>query len=111
MNLKVIYHNFRIGQVAIYGILTLVNFVVITFSLTDIKDQIPLFLYVPIILSLVVIASIFTGKHFKKIQLKTDSNEIFRHSPELIKTLRLVLEGQDKTVEREKWINKLKDYE
>ncbi len=111
MNLKVIYHNFRVGQVAIYGIITMVNFVIITHTLTIVKYIIPLSVWVPLIMLAVIITSIIVGKHFKKIQLGTDTNELFRHSPELLKTLRLILEGQEPTKQKEEWINKLKEYE
>jgi hypothetical protein len=111
MNLKVIYHNFRVGQVAIYGVLTMINFVIISHTLTVVKYIIPLSVWVPLVMLGVILTSIIVGKQFKKIQLGTDSNEVFRHSPELMKTLRLILEGQEKTVQKEKWINQLKEYE
>jgi len=111
MNLKIIYHNFRVGQVAIYGILTMINFVIISHTLTVVKYYIPLSVYVPMILIAVVLLAIMTGKYFKKIQLGTDSNEVFRHSPELVRTLRLILEGQEENPQNQTWINQLKKYE
>lgn len=87
----------------------MVNFVIITYSLTGIKDQISLEIYVPIILFIVILTSILTGKHFKKIQLGTDTNELFKHSPDLVKTLRLILEGNQE--EKKHWVKKLRGYE
>lgn len=111
LNLKIIYHNFRVGQVAIYGIMTMINFVIISHTLTIVKYHIPLSVWVPLVMVGVIIISIFIGKHFKKIQLGTDTNELFRHSPELLYTLRLILEGQEPNIIKEKWINQLKEYE
>lgn len=111
MDLKIIYHNLRIGQVTIFPLLSMINLIIITYSLTDITKHLPFHVYAPLLVIVLVMAFIIIGKFFKGRQLSTDQNEIFRKQTELIKTLRLILESQELTRKNEAWIRVLKKYE
>ena len=110
--IKEVYHKIRLGQAVVFPVLSMINFIIISYSLTTIKDIIPIHFYIPIfavalISMLMVIGSIFHNK-----QQSTDFNMNFRKQTSLIKSIRLMLESQpNKTPETETWIKELKKME
>ena len=46
--LKQLYHKIRLGQSVIFPVLSMINFLIISYSLTTIKDVIPIYIYIPI---------------------------------------------------------------
>ena len=112
MTIKELYHKIRLGQSVVFPVLSMINFIIISYSLTTIKDIIPIHFYIPIfalalISMLVVIVGIFHSK-----QQSTDFNMNFRKQTHLIKSIRLMLESQlNKTPETETWIKELKKME
>ncbi|MDC4231402.1 MAG: hypothetical protein M8319_03635 [Nitrosopumilus sp.] len=112
MMIKEVYHKIRLGQAVVFPVLSMINFIIISYSLTTIKDIIPIHFYIPIfavalISMLMVIGSIFHNK-----QQSTDFNMNFRKQTSLIKSIRLMLESQpNKTPETETWIKELKKME
>ena len=112
MKIKEFYHKIRLGQAVVFPVLSMINFIIISYSLTTIKDVIPIHFYIPIfavalISMLMVIGSIFHNK-----QQSTDFNMNFRKQTNLIKSIRLMLESQlNKTPEAETWIKELKNME
>ena len=112
MKIKELYHKIRLGQAVVFPVLSMINFIIISYSLTAIKDVIPIHFYIPIfavalISMLMVIGSIFHSK-----QQSTDFNMNFRKQTHLIKSIRLMLESQlNKTPETEMWVKELKKME
>ena len=112
MSIKELYHKMRLGQSVVFPVLSMINFIIISYSLTTIKDVVPIHFYIPIfavalISMLMVIGSIFHNK-----QQSTDFNMNFRKQTHLIKSIRLMLESQlNKTPETETWVKELKKME
>lgn len=112
MMIKELYHKIRLGQSVVFPIISMINFIIISYSLTTIKDVIPIHLYIPIFAAVLISILMVVGSIFHNKQQTTDFNMNFSRQTNLIKSIRLMLESQlNKTQETENWINELKKME
>ena len=112
MMIKEIYHKIRLGQAVIFPVIAMVNFIIISYSLTTIKDVIPIYVYIPIFAAVLITMLMIIGGIFHNKQQSTDFNMNFRKQTSLIKSIRLMLESQSNiTPETETWIKELKKME
>ena len=112
MMFKEIYHKIRLGQSVVFPIISMINFIIISYSLTMIKDVIPIYFYVPIFSIVLISMLMMIGSIFHNKQQSTDFNMNFRKQTFLIKSIRMMLETQlNKTSETETWIKELKKME
>jgi len=112
MALKELYHKLRLGQSVVFPVLSMINFIIISYSLTTIKDVIPIYVYIPIFAAVLISVLMIIGGIFHSKQQSTDFNMNFRKQTSLIKSIRLMLESQsNKNPETETWINELKKME
>jgi hypothetical protein len=112
MTIKELYHKIRLGQTVVFPIISMVNFIIISYSLTMIKDIIPIQVYIPIFAVALISVLMIIGSIFHNKQQSTDFNMNFRKQTYLIKSIRLMLESQtNKTAETENWVNELKKME
>lgn len=110
--IKELYHKIRLGQAVVFPIISMINFIIISYSLTTIKDVIPIHIYIPIFAVILISMLMMIGSIFHNKQQSTDFNMNFRKQTNLIKSIRLMLESQSsKTPETETWINELKKME
>ena len=110
--IKELYHKMRLGQAVIFPVIAMVNFIIISYSLTSIKDVLPIHFYIPIFAVALVSLLVVVGSIFHSKQQSTDFNMNFRKQTNLIKSIRLMLESQsNKTPETETWIKELKKME
>ena len=112
MMIKEIYHKIRLGQSVVFPVISMINFIIISYSLTMIKDIIPIHFYIPIFAVALISILMVIGSIFHNKQQSTDFNMNFRKQTHLIKSIRLMLESQlKKTPETETWIEELKKME
>lgn len=112
MAIKELYHKLRLGQAVIFPVISMINFIIISYSLTTIKDVIPIYIYIPIFAAVLISALMIIGGIFHSKQQSTDFNMNFRKQTSLIKSIRLMLESQSsKSSETETWIKELKKME
>ncbi len=112
MIIKELYHKMRLGQAVVFPVLSMINFIIISYSLTTIKDVIPIHFYIPIFAIVLISMLMVIGSIFHNKQQSTDFNMNFRKQTHLIKSIRLMLESQlNKTPETETWIKELKKME
>ena len=112
MMIKELYHKMRLGQSVVFPVLSMINFIIISYSLTTIKDIIPIHFYIPIFAIVLISMLMVIGSVFHNKQQSTDFNMNFRKQTHLIKSIRLMLESQlNKTPETETWIKELKKME
>ena len=110
--IKELYHKMRLGQSVVFPVLSMINFIIISYSLTTIKDVIPIHFYIPIFAVVLISMLMVIGSIFHNKQQSTDFNMNFRKQTHLIKSIRLMLESQlNKTPETETWIKELKKME
>jgi hypothetical protein len=112
MAIKELYHKIRLGQAVVFPVISMVNFIIISYSLTTIKDIIPIHFYIPIFAVVLISMLMVIGSVFHNKQQSTDFNMNFRKQTHLIKSIRLMLESQlNKTPETETWVKELKKME
>ena len=112
MMIKELYHKLRLGQSVVFPVLSMINFIIISYSLTTIKDVIPIHFYIPIFAVVLISMLMVIGSIFHNKQQSTDFNMNFKKQTHLIKSIRLMLESQsNKTPETETWIKELKKME
>jgi hypothetical protein len=112
MMIKELYHKIRLGQSVVFPIISMINFIIISYSLTTIKDIISIHIYIPIFAVALISALMVIGSIFHNKQQTTDFNMNFSKQTNLIKSIRLMLESQsNKTPETETWIKELKKME
>ncbi len=112
MMIKELYHKIRLGQSVVFPVISMINFIIITYSLTTIKDVIPIHFYIPIFAVVLISMLMVIGSIFHNKQQSTDFNMNFSRQTNLIKSIRLMLESQsNKTSETETWIKELKKME
>ena len=112
MTIKELYHKIRLGQAVVFPVISMVNFIIISYSLTTIKEVIPIHFYIPIFAVALISILMIIGSIFHNKQQSTDFNMNFRRQTYLIKSIRLMLEAQlNKTSETETWIKELKKME
>ena len=110
--LKELYHKMRLGQSVIFPILSMINFLIISYSLTTIKDIVPMYVYIPIFAIILISILMIIGNIFHNKQQSTDFNMNFSKQTSLIKSIRLMLESQpNKTSETKAWIKELEKME
>ena len=110
--IKELYHKIRLGQAVVFPVISMINFIIISYSLTMIKDVIPIHFYIPIFAVVLISMLMMVGSIFHSKQQSTDFNMNFRKQTHLIKSIRLMLESQlNKTPETETWIKELKKME
>ena len=110
--IKELYHKIRLGQAVVFPVISMINFIIISYSLTTIKDIIPIHFYIPIFAIVLISMLMVIGSVFHNKQQSTDFNMNFRKQTHLIKSIRLMLESQlNKTPETETWIKELKKME
>ncbi|MGH1521105.1 MAG: hypothetical protein ACRBB2_01855 [Nitrosopumilus sp.] len=110
--IKELYHKVRLGQSVVFPVISMINFIIISYSLTMIKDIIPIHFYIPIFAVALISILMVIGSIFHNKQQSTDFNMNFRKQTNLIKSIRLMLESQlKKTPETETWIEELKKME
>jgi hypothetical protein len=112
MAIKEFYHKIRLGQSVVFPVLSMMNFLIISYSLTTIKDVIPIHVYIPIFAVILISMLMMIGSIFHNKQQSTDFDMNFRKNKNMIKSIRLMLESQsNKTPEAETWIKELKKME
>ena len=112
MTIKELYHKIRLGQAIVFPVISMVNFIIISYSLTMIKDVIPIHFYIPVFAIVLISMLMVIGSIFHNKQQSTDFNMNFRKQTYLIKSIRLMLESQsNKTPETETWIKELEKME
>jgi len=112
MRIKELYHKIRLGQAVVFPVISMINFIIISYSLTTIKDVIPIHFYIPIFAVVLISMLMVIGSVFHSKQQSTDFNMNFRKQTHLIKSIRLMLESQlNKTPETEMWVKELKKME
>ena len=112
MTIKELYHKIRLGQAVVFPVISMVNFIIISYSLTTIKEVIPIHFYIPIFAVALISILMIIGSIFHNKQQSTDFNMNFRKQTHLIKSIRLMLESQtNKTAETENWVKELKKME
>ncbi len=112
MKIKELYNKMRLGQAVIFTIISMTNFIIISYSLTMIKDFIPIHIYIPIFAVALISILMVIGSIFHNKQQSTDFNMNFSRQTNLIKSIRLMLESQsNKTPETETWIKELEKME
>lgn len=112
MMIKELYHKMRLGQSVVFPVISMINFIIISYSLTMIKDIIPIHFYIPIFAIALISILMVIGNIFHNKQQSTDFNMNFKKQTHLIKSIRLMLESQSKkTSETETWIEELKKME
>ena len=110
--LKQLYHKIRLGQSVIFFFFSIINFLIISYSLTTIKDIIPIYIYIPIFAIILISILMIIGNIFHNKQQSTDFNMNFSKQTSLIKSIRLMLESQpNKTSETKAWIKELEKME
>ena len=110
--IKELYHKMRLGQSVIFPVLSMINFLIISYSLTTIKDVIPIYVYIPIFAIILISILMIIGNLFRNKQQSTDFNMNFSKQTSLIKSIRLMLESQpNKTPETKSWIKELEKME
>lgn len=110
LNFKILYHNLRLGQVVVFPVLSMINFLIISYSLTDIQNYLPIEIWIPVVGITLVLLLVGIGSVFKKTQMTTEVNENFFRQTNLVKTLRMILESKDEK-EIQEWIEELKKHE
>ncbi len=109
---KELYHKMRLGQSIVFPIISMINFIIISYSLTTIKDIIPIHIYIPIFAICLISVLMIIGNIFHNKQQSTDFNMNFKKQTNLIKSIRLILESQaNKTSETKSWIKELEKME
>lgn len=96
MNIKKIYFDMRMGQAVIFPIISMINFIIISYSLTDIGSMISMQIYMPTVIITMVIVLIVIGSMFRKKQQATDISVVYENNVEFIKDMDALMSG-DKT--------------
>jgi len=108
MNFKKIYFDMRIGQSVFFPIMAMINFIIISYSLTDISNIVPMEYYVPIVISTLVISLILIGSVFRKRQHATDVTIAYENNPEFIRDMEALMSGDpDKIKARQDYHNEV----
>lgn len=101
MRIKRLYYDLRQGQSVIFPIVSLVNFIIISYSLTNITNLIPFRFYIPIVVITMIVSLIVIGNVFRKKQQSTDFALSYEQNTELVRTLDAILsQDKDKINER-----------
>lgn len=85
----------RLGQGVVFPIISMINFIIISYSLTSVGDVMPLEYYIPIVVSVLVLSLVAIGNMFRHRQMGTDHTMVYENNPEMVKTL-LALLSQEK---------------
>lgn len=93
MKIKRLYFDLRMGQAVIFPIIAMVNFMIISYSLTTVDEFIPIHFYIPIVISLLLVALVVVGNTFRHRQQSTDFTLTYENNVELIKTLNAIMSG------------------
>lgn len=88
--LKKLYYDMRVGQTVVFPVISMVNFIIISHSLTSL-GMIPSYLYVPLFISAMATALVVIGHFFRKTQQSTEFELIYEKNTEMIKTLDAIL--------------------
>lgn len=99
MKIKKIYHDLRIGQSVIFPVLAMVNFVIISYSLTPIADVIPIYLYMPLVIISVIMLLIVVGNQFRHKQQPTDFTLAYEKNIPFVRFALVMLKSQPITPE------------
>lgn len=91
--IKQIYYDMRLGQVVLFPVLSLVNFVIISYSLTEIGQKIPIEIYIPAMILCVIVTMIILGKQFRKRQQSTDLTTLYQNDIEMRKDMLVLFEA------------------
>ena len=98
MNIKRIYFDMRMGQSVVFPVLAMINFIIISYSLTDIASIMPMEMYVPIVISALILLLIAIGGIFRRKQQSTDYTVAYENNPEFIKDMNAMLSGDPKLI-------------
>ena len=89
---KTQYFDSRFGMVVLAPLLSISNFVLLSYNFTKISDILPLRYFAPAFIAIFIVSVILVGKTFRKHQLSTDSALAYEQNKEDLKTNLLILE-------------------
>ena len=89
---KTQYFDSRFGMAVLGPLLTVSNFVLLSYNFTGLNDILPLRYFAPVFVIVFVVSVIVVGKMFRKHQLSTDSSLAFEQNKEDAKNNLLILE-------------------
>jgi 2-polyprenyl-3-methyl-5-hydroxy-6-metoxy-1,4-benzoquinol methylase len=92
MNLKKRYLDLRQGYGQFGFLLGIVNFIILTHSLTSIGETIPMWLFAIIVVSIMLFCLSIIGAMFRKKQMSTDIDQAFFRSVESCRTTRIMFD-------------------
>lgn len=93
MNIKRIYFDMRTGQTVFFPVMGMINFIIISYSLTEIGEILPIEYYIPIVVIVLVLSLIAIGSIFRKNQHSTDTTMIYENNPEFIRDMEALMSG------------------
>lgn len=106
------YTKFRFGMGIVFPIISMINFIIISFTLLNLESVIKIEYYVPLVAISIVMSLLSVGQIFHKFQVETDQKLLFVKQKYMIKCFRLMLENQNSNnPETKKWIKELKSWE
>jgi general stress protein CsbA len=83
----------RIGQSVFFPVMGMINFIIISYSLTDISKYVSMEYYVPIVIIGLVTGLIGIGSMFRKKQQSTDFTISYENNPEFIRDMDALMSG------------------
>ena len=108
MNVKRIYFDMRMGQSVVFPIIAMVNFIIISYSLTSIGDVLPMRFYVPTVIASLVCVLILIGNVFRHRQQSTDYELAYERNYEMLRDIHALLsQDPDEIAARKKKIGEL----
>lgn len=93
MNVKKIYFDMRIGQSVVFPVLAMINFIIISYSLTDISKMVSMEIYIPAVIAGMALVLIAIGGVFRRKQQSTDFTVAYENNPEFIKDMDALMSG------------------
>ena len=83
----------RVGQAFVFPVLSIINFVIISYSLTPIGGWLKFELYVPLMLVVVLLALLAIGKFMRVKQQTTDLRLVYEQDKENAKNQIIILKA------------------
>jgi hypothetical protein len=88
------FYDLRMAWGIIAPLFGFINFVLLFYNFTALKDIIPFEIFVPIFITGSGLLFLFIGKTFRKKQMGTDMDLAYERAPQGAKTARIMLEYQ-----------------
>lgn len=88
------FYDLRVAWGIIAPLFGFINFVLLFYNFTALKDYLPFEYFVPIFIIMSGLIFLYIGKTFRKKQMGTDSDMAYERAPQGAKTSRILLEYQ-----------------